>query len=72
MRKATIEIELFEKGDRVLLPDGEALVQADEKIDIVGERFKWGELRIKWLNESSKHRAGQVEFVNRNLAMFIK
>ena len=38
MKSITVEIELFEKGDRVITPNGSGLVTKDESIPINNER----------------------------------
>ena len=38
MKPITVEIELFEEGDRVVTPDGSGFVMKDEPIPINNER----------------------------------
>ena len=61
MIKKLVELELLEKGDKVLLPSGEAIVMEDEKSPRKppfnrGDRF-YGEVKIKWIdNCEGKHK----------------
>ena len=58
MIKKLVELELLEKGDRVLLPSGEAIIMEDEVVDTTyrGEQF-YREVKIKWIdNCEGKHK----------------
>lgn len=48
MKRRLIELELLEKGDKILLPGGEAIVIEDEIIKDLDDRF-YGEIEIKWM-----------------------
>jgi hypothetical protein len=64
MKKALIELELLEKGDLILLPDGEAIVMEDEKINSPDDRFR-GEIKIKWIDNCRSYKNNKMEMVLR-------
>jgi hypothetical protein len=55
MKKVKIEIELFEKGDMVSTPGGDAIVNSDEEFDP-----KQRSVEVMWLETTSEHTKGST------------
>jgi len=51
MKKRLVEVELLEKGDKILLPSGKAIVIEDEKFLDPDDRF-YGEVKVRWIDNA--------------------
>ena len=70
MKKQLVELELLEKGDKVLLPDGEAIVVRDEKFN-KSDRF-YSLIKVKWIDNCRDEKVGKTESVSRANCILIK
>ena len=71
MKKETIIIQIFERGDVILTPGGLAQVVEDEILDdYVNAGSYYKSVKVRWLTKTSEHCLGSLSHVEKGSCMF--